>query len=180
MVEEKDNKLKKVVSGTVTTKKKSEFRKIAEQFLSEDIIDIRSHVVHDIIIPAIKRIISEAVNLALYNDGYSADSERSSYRSYGSVSRSDRRRSSESRFRSDFGLDDIVLSSRADADDVLEGLHERIHRYGYASVVDLYDLLGKVCPYTYENYGWTDIRTAKVVLARDGYLLRLPRPMPID
>ena len=53
--------------------------------------------------------------------------------------------------------------------------------YGIASVADLYDLAGITCrSYTANKYGWTDIRSAKVVRIRDGYILQLPRTVQIN
>ena len=56
-----------------------------------------------------------------------------------------------------------------------------INTYGIASVADLYDLAGITCrSYTANKYGWTDIRSAKVVRIRDGYILELPRTVQIN
>ena len=35
-------------------------------------------------------------------------------------------------------------------------------------------------PYTSNKYGWTNIRSAEAVRVRDGYILKLPKAMPID
>lgn len=59
-------------------------------------------------------------------------------------------------------------------------MDELIDTYGLASVADLYDLVGKTCEYTDNNYGWNDIRSAAVVRVRDGYLLKLPRALPLN
>ena len=55
-----------------------------------------------------------------------------------------------------------------------------IEEFGMASVLNLYDLIGVTAPFTADKYGWTDIRNATAVRVRDGYLLKLPRVMPLD
>jgi len=183
MEENEPKKEQKVISGPVKIRKKSEIRKIAEEFLASDIADIRQHIKTDVIIPAIKRVIFEAVNLFLYSDGSSNvvpfDSGKRNNTSYGSRYKSESERR-YSRSADAFGLDDIVLKTRLDAENVLSSLHEKIRRYGAASVSDLYEALDETCPYTYNDYGWIDLRGARITLVRDGYLLRLPKALPID
>ena len=76
--------------------------------------------------------------------------------------------------------DVIILESRAEAEEVLDRLDEMIEEFGMASVLNLYDLIGVTAPFTADKYGWTDIRNATAVRVRDGYLLKLPRVMPLD
>ena len=58
-------------------------------------------------------------------------------------------------------------------------MDELIETYGIVSVADLYELVGVDGEYTDNDYGWTNIRNADVVRTRDGYLLSLPKAMPI-
>lgn len=85
-------------------------------------------------------------------------------------------RSSRSRF--DFG--EIVLSHRTEAEDVIERLFDLTERYGEATVVDLYSLVGLKPEHTDVKWGWTDMRGSKVGRLRDGgYVLQLPSPGPL-
>ena len=59
-------------------------------------------------------------------------------------------------------------------------MDELIDTYGNVSVADLYDLVGKSSEYTDNKYGWTNLRNAEPVRVRDGYMLKLPKPGPID
>ena len=61
-------------------------------------------------------------------------------------------------------------------------LEELISIYKIASVQDLYSAADLSCPYTYNNYGWTDLRSAEVIRARDddGYYIKLPKALPIN
>ena len=77
-------------------------------------------------------------------------------------------------------IDGIVFESKEEVEEVLESLDEIIEEFGMASVLNLYDLIGVTAPFTADKYGWTDIRNATAVRVRDGYLLKLPRVMPLD
>lgn len=59
-------------------------------------------------------------------------------------------------------------------------MDEMISVYGMVSVADLYDLIGVTGNYTDNKYGWTDIRSASVVRVRDGYIVKMPKAMPLD
>ena len=72
-----------------------------------------------------------------------------------------------------------MLETRGEAEEVLARMDELIDMYGQVSVADLYDLVGKTCEYTDNKYGWTNIRNAEPVRVRDGYLLKMPKALPI-
>ena len=57
---------------------------------------------------------------------------------------------------------------------------EIIDNYGFVTVADMYDMVDLTAPYTAAKYGWTNIRTAEVIRGRDGYMLKLPKAMPVD
>ena len=53
----KEKKVEKIVKGTVKTKKKSEIRKFADIFISEDVGNVKSYVFNDVLVPAVKNAI---------------------------------------------------------------------------------------------------------------------------
>lgn len=75
--------------------------------------------------------------------------------------------------------DDIILESRVEAEDVISRMKEIIETYGFVRVTDLYDLVGITGDYTDNKYGWTNIRGAEPVRVRDGYMLKLPKAVPL-
>ena len=88
-------------------------------------------------------------------------------------------RGSQSR-RSGYNFDEIVLSSRGEAEEVIMKMEELVSVYGIASVADLYELMDVSSNnYTDNNYGWTDVRMAEPLRTRDGYIVKMPRAMPI-
>lgn len=184
---ERERKVEKVVTGKVKTKKKSQLSNIKDVFISEDVRNVKSYVVMDVLVPAIKKAISDivrdGVDMILYGETKGKHSSSGvsyvSYRDYSSGHRRDDDRRSESRTRNSYRYDDIILETRGEADDVLTRMDELIDTYGIVSVADLYDLVGKSCAYTDNKYGWTNIRNAEAVRVRDGYMLRLPKAGPI-
>ena len=180
-------KVEKVVKGAVKTRKKSGVSKLKDTFISEDVSNVKSYILMDVLIPAAKKAISDIVrdgiDMILYGDTHRGRSSSSaSYVSYRSYSDRDRRdnRYESSRSRTIYEPDDIILESRVEAEEVLERMNELLDNYGIVSVADLYDLVGKSCDYTANRYGWTNIRNAEPVRVRDGYLLKMPKVGPIE
>ena len=182
---EPEKRAEKVVTGAVVTKKKSGISKLANEFISEDAKNIKSYVIGDVIIPSIKKalcdIVKDGIEMLLYGGtrpgGGRSTADRVSYRSYyddrGSRSARDTRPSG-------YSYDDIILSNRGEAQDVLDRMDELMDTYGLVRVADLYDLVGITGNYTDNKYGWTNIRNAEIVRVRDGYMIKMPRAVPID
>ena len=176
-----DKKVEKVISGNAKVKKRSA--------LSDDIQNIKSYVVMDVLIPAAKKAISDIVtngiDMILYPGGNGRpkrpNANHVSYRSYYDNRDRDRRYDPETRSRrSSYSYDDIIIDTRAEAEEVLERMDELLDTYNVVSVADLYDLVGISCSYTDNKYGWTNLRNAEVIRVRDGYFLKLPKAGPID
>lgn len=185
-VEEKKN-IEKIVTGQVKTKKKSEFSKWAGTFISEDAKNVKSYILTDVVIPGIKKIICDTVVNTIETLFYggsrrgssSSIASKVSYRDYSRRS-DDRRDTSEARTKTGYNYDDIVVESRGEAEDVLCRMGEIIEEYGHVSVADLYDLVGITGNYTDNKYGWTNVRNADVRRVRDGYMLLLPKVLPLN
>ena len=183
-------KVQKVVSGPVTIKKKSGIQKFADTFIAEDVNKVKNYVVMDVLVPSIKKaicdIVKNGIDLFLYGDidrskKSNMPGSKVSYRSYfNNPSSSTRDRDSVSS-RFDYDYDNIVLPSRGDAELVLAQMDDLIDKYKFVSIADLYDLLGERAPnHCANNYGWSDLTDAKCMHVRDGWLLKLPRALPID
>lgn len=173
-------KVERVVNSRVKTKKKSKF---ADTFISEDISSVKEYILMDVLLPAIKKAISETITGGIDMMLYGETRNRSSKGSKVSYSKyyDDRDRGYERRrARIGYEYDDIVLESRAEAEEVLNSMDDLLERYGIVSVGDLYDLVGIQGNYTDNKYGWTSLRSASVHRTRDGYLLKLPKAGPLD
>lgn len=176
-----EKRVEKVVSGSVKSKKKNGLQKITNVFVPDD---VKSYIFEDIVVPAVKDIILDAVRAFLgvsgnSRVGRSSTSSKISYRKY--YDDRDRRDSGNvSRTRTGYDYDDIILESRGEAEDVLERMDELIATYQVVSVADFYDLVGVSGNYTDNKYGWTDIRNASVIHVRDGYMIKLPKALPLN
>ena len=182
-------KVEKVVTGEVKSRKKSGIQKFAEALISEDAGNVRSYILTEALIPGAKKLISDivksGVDMILYGEAQhnnrNSNASKVSYRNYYDDGRNDRRAQGNSnRTRNGYSYDDIILSSRGEAEEVLSQMDDLIDEYGTVSVGDLYDLVGITGNYTDNKYGWKNIRNAEAVRIRDGYLLKLPKAMPLD
>lgn len=187
--QQEKKKIEPVVKGKVKTKKRSGIKKLSDVFISDDVNNIKSYIFMDVLVPATKKAISEVVtsgiDMLLYGEtGRSSKRGSGNKISYSSYYDRDRRDSgrtvSGNRYSNRFDIDEIILETRAEAEEVLMQMDQLIDSYKMVSVADLYDLVGMSCDYTAQKYGWTNIRNAEVVRVRDGYRLKLPKILPID
>lgn len=182
-IEREEKKVERVVSGKVKSKKKNRF---ADTFISEDAASVKEYIIFDVLIPAAKNAISDMVTtgiqMMLYGEVRGTNKSKGSKVSYSKYydDRRDRDYDRRSRTRSGYDYDEIILESRAEAEEVLNSMDDLLDRYGLVSVADLYDLVGITGNYTDNKYGWTSLRHASVQRLRDGYLLKLPRAIPLD
>lgn len=176
-----EKKVEKIVKGTVKSKKKNGIDRLKDNFISEDAVNIKTYVVMDVLIPAVKKaicdIVKNGVDMILYGESSRSNRRPSEYVSYDRryLDRGDSRFYNADRARIGYSYNDIILETRGEAEDVLARMDELIELYGMVSVADLYDLVGITGNYTDNRYGWTNIRNAESVHVRDGYMLRLPK-----
>lgn len=188
-------KVEKVIEGEVVRRKKPLSKRFAETFMGGSAKGVWEYVLMDVLIPAAKDTITDAVSQGvermIFGDSRSPSSRaRRSGSSYGYTSynkmsstyssRRDNRREPSHRARSSHDFDEIILSTRVEAEEVIDRLFDLVSKYETASVADLYDLVGVNGSYTDEKWGWTDLRGAGVSRTRSGYLLDLPRPELLD
>ena len=178
----------KVVSGTAKIRKRSGAQKLTDIFVPGDVENVKHYILTDVIVPAVKKaivdVVSDGVNMLMYGESGSHKSSsvasKVSYRSFYDQKSNNRERYSSIQTRTGYSYDNIVLESRGEAEDVLTRMDELLATYGMVSVADMYDLCGVTPQYTDNNYGWTNIRNAQIVRIRDGYVIKMPKPMPLD
>jgi hypothetical protein len=183
-----EKRVQKVVKDAARTKK-NDARKLADIFISEDIANVKNYIFMDVLVPAIKKaiydIVTNGIDMFLYGgSGKNKNSNASSkvsYRSYYDQKSSNTHRGSENtRPNSGFDYDDIIFDSRGEAEAAKVQMHEAIVKYGFVTVADLYDMAGLTAPYTSQKYGWMSMNGVEPSHVRDGYVLKLPRAIPID
>ena len=137
----------------VSGKAKKKKRRLLDIFIAEDIDNVKEYVYQDVFIPSIKKLIRDAI---------CNSTDMLLYR--------DSRGSS------------VIVDDRADAEEILRTMDDICEVYDFVSVADLYDISGLDTKPTDNNYGWTKtgVRDARIVRTMDGYLLKFPKPMPLD
>lgn len=177
-----EKKLTKVANAKL--KKKSEIQKIAETFVAEDLNKVKNAVLMDVIVPAVKKVISDIVtngiDMLLYGEAKHNKTTTTSKIGYNSMYNNQNQANAARVARSSYIYNDIILSSRGEAEEVLNQMNEIIGTYGVVSVADLCEIVGVTGEFTDNKYGWSDIRDAYVERSKDGYMLKLPRALPIS
>ena len=182
-----EKRVSKVVKGNVKTKKKSEISKFADIFIVEDFRTVVNYAFTDVLIPGAKKIIRdvlfESIDMLFGTTGgrgKKGDGPHVSYAKYYDKDR-ERKTSDSPRVTSRFDFDNLIFESRGEAEAVLDEMNNVIGVYGFVSVGDLYDMAGlSNPPYTSNKFGWSNISSAEAVRVSDGYILKLPKALPID
>jgi hypothetical protein len=186
---EEPKRIEKVVSGVVVKRKKSLCRRFLETFIADDIHDVGSYIIHDVLIPAAKDtlydLIKGSLEMSLFGDKKGSRTRRDQGRSYVSYNnyssnKRDERRDLSYKDRARHNFDDIILESRGEAEEVLSHLVDLTLDYGQASVSDLYDLVGITGNFTDDKWGWTNLSSASVSRVREGYMINLPKAILLD
>lgn len=177
-------KLAPVVQGA-RAKEESELVKAARS--------AKSHAWSEVLMPMFKdllwKLITDTADILIFrNDSRRTTTSTTPYVSYSSVSKApSTSRASEPQTQKKLDYRDLVFSTYADADRVLKMMQDIIDQYEVVRVADIYDIAGVSADFgshTDTNYGWTDIHTASIDKIRDangfGYILKLPRALPIE
>ena len=200
-------KVEKVISGEAIQRKKSRSKRFKEIFFSgADSKTVFSHLTSEIIIPESKRLFLEIMNAGLewklygsalspgrrgparglgggdfFNRGVIAYN-RMSQQPLGLGRPADPRDSVNlsRQSRATHNFDEIVIGTRAEAIEVIDQLYSLLAQYELVSVADLYNMIGITPAFTDERWGWVNLSGSDVTRVRDGYLLDLPRPEPLD
>lgn len=181
-------KLEPVVTGKVVQRKKPIMKRIVETFAGDDVENVGQFIIRDVVVPAVKNLISDVFSQGVERMLFGEVSRRSSssrpsgrYTSYDRMSngRSERRDISP-RARASHDFRDVILDTRIEAEEVLEELDKLIAEYGVVSVHELYQLLNIPTNFIDKKWGWDDLSHADVKRVREGYMLILPRTQEID
>ena len=183
-------KQEKVVSGNVERRKTSPAGRLARTFLAEDSGSVFGWVFLEVLLPALKKMVSDAVSQGTDHILWgqerprSSSAARPSFVNYGRFGTGrpvgvDPRPPLSRQARTSHDFSEVVIQTRAEAEDVLDRLRDLINEYRMASVSDLYDLVGLTGEFTDDKWGWIDLRSASIRAVRGGFVLVLPRTEPI-
>ena len=186
---EDDHRLTKVTKGVAKKSQPSTFQKFTKAFIPEDAKSIKDYVVDEapgFIQSFLRRLIQNILDTYLPENGkYS--SRGGGLRSGNSNFRYDTIRTGAStglgiksrNTNTVYEYETVTFEDYADAQDVLDNLYECLQRYEKVRVFDLYDLAGVMANATDRNYGWTDLTGSRIISTREGWVIDLPRAIPL-
>lgn len=180
--------LEKVVSGEVTQRPKSIGSKFKTIFLGGDFGTARQYVISEVALPALRNLVVEVISKGadrlIYGDsvrrrGPASYSPRIQYNNplyrQGPITTGPPNRNPADRWRQGTkSFEDIIVSSKEDADTVVENLINIVEMYEVVSVADLYELVGLPSSHIDNKWGWTNLATIQVSQVREGYRIGFP------
>lgn len=185
----------KIVASSVVRRKKPLSRKFADFFTPSDARSVGGHVYDRIVRPSLQQLLFDAgqgllggiifgddssrfVNRARTVVGQSTNTAYHLASSSGAVQPQSRQMTDHGRRRFDF--DEIIMASRPEAEAVLSALGDIHEEYGMVRVADLYGLVDITGHHTDDKWGWFDLAGTSISRVAEGYLLNLPKPVPLD
>lgn len=158
-------------------------------FIKKDIQDVFDYVVNDVAIPALKdtlvNMVTNGANLLFKGEtaSYSGSSNRNgavgnSKVDYGRPYRQSQYGYSiqEDRYPTSMRYVDVVVDRREVAEDILRAIAQDTIDYGMVPVRELYEMVGMRWTSEDNDYGWSDVSTARIVSSRDGWRIMMPTP----
>ena len=172
-------KREKIITGEAKTRKR-----LSDVFIAEDVRTVKNHIFMDVVVPAIKTVIvdivTNGIQMMLWGDTINHGRAPGTKYNYGNCynSLNQPQRTQKTNYTG-YGYEDPIVTSRGDAERILQEMSEIIQEYGQASVADLYDLCGITGRQTDMNYGWTEMPGARPIRIPEGYVIQMPRPICI-
>lgn len=186
-------KLEKVVTGDVKVKPKTVGSRFRAIFLGGDVQQAGQYVVSEVLLPALRNLIADSISRGtdrlIYGESGGRRrpvnySGRYSYSNpiYSAGDRSQQRRallpdqrpsdrwSSQGRKT----IDDVIIGSKEEADNVVERLIDIVDMYEIVSVADLYELLGLTSSHVDNKWGWSHLSNIEVRQVREGWRISFP------
>lgn len=188
--------VEKVVTGEVVVQRKTFGRKAKEAVVSADLKSVGGYLIWDVLIPAVKNVIvdtaTKGIERAIYGDRAIRSRDSSSrgrvqypYNHHSDpINRNRDRgvidaRSREIARNSSADNEPYIMTSRDDAERVLDEMTEIIDRHDYVTVATLKELIGFPSTPVDWGWGWDSLIGVKARQVREGYLIDFPSPKPI-
>lgn len=177
-----DKDLKPVVNGV--RKKKT---------VKDDMVKVGGYLFTDTIIPAAKRLLSDFISRGVDMLLFKGEPP-TTYGGFGGYTDYNKRYGAPSSILSSVtGLpalsnpldlrtnsaDDIVVRSYAEGQELLRRIGELLGSYGTISIYQVCQIAKLKPKYTDYDWGWTDIRGARIIAQRGAYIVKLPPPISL-
>lgn len=195
---QKPEKIEPIVTGPVIQRDKGNWHKFKGIFFGGDFRSSAVHVAGDVFLPALRQlafdIIAEGARGVLFGESSYRRRPQTDYSSRmlytnpralprpdprdqrytGVISQASTRIPDQRPFTARREMNQIILYSRNEAENVLERLTDIIDKYEVVSLADLYQLLGLEISPIDNKWGWTYLHNTEIRQVRDGFLLDLP------
>lgn len=182
--------IKKVVTGTVTQRKKPLGRRIKDIFVGGDFKNAILFVGRDVLLPSFKNMIVDAgqkgIERVVYGDvqprrPLDPRAGRTTYHSSSmrGISTMLPDQPPVGMFRRQT-VGDFIFQTKADAEAVLEGLNTIIDQYDVASISDLHEMMDRPSSFVENKWGWTNLSHVDIHQTREGWYIDLPSAEPIQ
>lgn len=203
-IESPEKKIEKVVSGEAVLRKPSLAKRMRIAFLGEDRQSVKDYVLLEVVIPAVKDTIVDAVNGGVERLilGPNARPRNRGYRgpggavqgnfNYNAVSsgpyqppprgiHADPRNRLSHHAEATHDFDEVIFASRTDAEAVRAQMFDLLGEFDMVSVAEFLELAGITSNNFMNNkFGWVDLRGTGIHHTRGGYIIGLPPTQPID
>lgn len=192
-----ERKLERVTVNEVTRGKKPMSRRFLDTFVKGDSTNVFEWVLMEVIVPGARDMIADAVTQGIermiFGESRSVSrrantrpSGANGYVNYNRISSATRPSSTygqpreERRHSVSYDFQPIVFASRAEGEEVIRRMFMVVEKYHSICVYDLYELVGLAGNPVDYKWGWTDIRSAKLLWTKAGYMLDIQPPDPLD
>lgn len=184
-----------VSKSAVVSTKKPLTQKFKDAFIAEDVADIKSWFVEDILIPGAKNTVLDMLSMMFFgnrssgrNTSYNFSRRGSqsyggaSYASYYNSQRGSERPANPTRSYHNSKIDyrDIVLERRDDAQKVVDEMRFRIGEYGQVSIAEMLDFMEITSNFNDNNWGWTRPNDIGIRRLNNGWLIDVAEAEPLE
>ena len=195
-IEPKPKVVEQVTTKSARVQKKTIGRKFKELFIEADFKSVSQYVFIEVLLPAARNAIvdatSKGVERMMYGESVSrsrtirASGPRITYNS--PISRSaptDPRNRYQRRSTNDISSNrranhEVIISSREEAELVLDRMNDILDSYEAVSLSDLYELVGLPSNAHVDNkWGWISLGGVPIRQVREGYLIEFPPMEPL-
>ena len=198
--QEPERVVEQVVQDPAKKRKKSIGRQFREVFIGGDTRSVVHYVIFDILVPQAKDMMADAASSGFEklifgenrpaNRRFGSRPTQTNYTNYANryavrgnnpVGRAERDpQGRPPATPQGHPMDDILLASRAEADEIIGRMYDLLAKYETVSVADLYAMVGWSSTHIDYKWGWNNLTGTDTSRVRDGYILVLPRPIPLD
>ncbi len=182
-----------VVSGNSIRKKKTIGKRLTEAFVADDISNVKSYIIRDVIIPAIKETMFDtlvgSLEMTLFGRsvikhyrGTQNTQTNTSRINYNGVSTQSIRQNTSSVVNTQkIPIDDVIVPTFEEAQKVIAEMKSAIMEYGNVRVSDFYSACRAPYDFTDEKWGWENLGNAEAVYLRGGRggFINIPRPIEL-